>query len=282
MSETEARLSSAVVVLALLLATGWHLGAFGGTRARRRAVGFAARIGLLPAVDQRPLVRRVARRQRIVLAGVAVGLLATLLTAGSVALIWVGLAAGALADQLLTPSAPADGPRVAHTAGTRVTDYVPAWLVVTAAAAACCAPLLALMWVLAPRGAAPSQSADTSGAAVAGLVAVAAVGLAVSLLLARFMVRRRQRAASAADLATDDAFRAQAVRDALHLTAATSIAVAFGLSLALQDGDVTGAARHVGGWTPLVLLLAVAVVGTAHELSGGPRHWRRLHQPVPT
>jgi hypothetical protein len=214
----------------------------------------------------------------MVLAGVALGVLAAALTDGSVALIWAGLAVGALADQLATPPAPADAPRVAHPTGTAVTDYVQAWLLVAVAAAACCAPLLALLWWVAPRGPAPPGSTDTSDAQVAGLVAVAAAGLAGSLLLARFLVGRRQRAGSAADLATDDAFRAQAVRDALQLTAALSVAVAFALAAALQDGDVTGFARHVGGWAPLVALGAVAVVGTAHELTGGPRHWRRLHR----
>jgi hypothetical protein len=280
MPETEARVVSAAVLLALLLAAGWWLGAFGGWRTRRRAAAFAARVGLPEAAADRGFARRVRRRQLIVLAGVALGVLAEALTGGSVALIWVGLAVGALADQLATPPAPAGGPRVAHHTGTSLTDYVPAWLVWAAVAAAGCAPLLALVWWLAPRAPVPPQATDTSGAQVAWLVAIAAAALVVSLLLARFLVRRRQRAASAADLAVDDSFRAQAVRDALHLTAATSLAVAFALSLALQDDDVAGVARHVGGYAPLVLLGAVAVVGTVHELTGGPRHWRRLH-PVP-
>jgi hypothetical protein len=280
MQETEARVVSTAVLLALLLAAGWWLGAFGGWRTRRRATAVATRVGLPEVAHDHGFVRRVGRRQRIVLAGVALGLLASALTGGSIALVWVGLAVGALADQLATPPAPAGTPRVAHQTGTGVTDYVPAWLVRVAVAAAACAPLLALVWSLAPRGPAPPQSTDTSGAQVVWLVAVAAAGLVASLLLARFLVGRRQRAASAADLAADDAFRAQAVRDALHLTAATSLAVAFALAQALQDGDVTGAARHVGGYAPLVLLGAVTVVGSLHELTGGPRHWRRLH-PVP-
>ncbi len=277
MPETEARIVWAATLLAVLLASGWWLGAFGGRRTRRRAVVFAARAGLPGAADRPAFVRRVARRQRIVLAGVALGLLASALTDGSVALIWVGLAVGALADQLATPPAPADAPRVAHPADTRLTDYVPGWLLAVVVAAAGCAPLLALLWAVAPRHAAPLYRPQTSGGQVAGLVAIAAAGLVASALLARFLVRRRQRAASAADLATDDAFRAQAVRDALQLTAATSLAVTFGLGTALQDPDVAGAARHVGGWAPLVLLLAAGAVGAAHEATGGPRHWRRLH-----
>jgi hypothetical protein len=275
--ETEVRIAWAATLLAVLLAAGWWLGAFGSRRRRRRAVAFAGRAGLPGAADQPGFVRRVARRQRIVLAGVALGLLASALTDGSVALIWVGLAVGALADQLATPPAPAGAPRVAHPADTRLTDYVPGWLLAAVAAAAACAPVLALLWVVAPRHAAPAYRPATPGGQVAGLVAVAIGGLVVSALLARFLVGRPQRAASAADLAADDAFRAQAVRDALHLTAATSLAVAFGLATALQDPDVAGAARHVGGWAPIVLLLAVVAVGIAHEVTGAARHWRRLH-----
>jgi len=277
MGATEARAVTAFVLLSLLLAAGWALGAFGGPMLRRRAAAYATRVGLPDAGRDTAFAARVGRRQRIVLGGVTLGVLTTALTGGSVVLIWAGLAVGALADQLAAPAAL--GPsRVAHPAGTGLTDYVPAWLLVTVTAAAGCAPLLALVWLVAPRGPVFPGSADTPAIEVAGWVAIAAAGWAGSLLLARFLVGRRQRAASAADLATDDAFRAQAVRDALHLTGALSIAAAFGVSNALQDDDVTGFARHLGGWAPLVLLVAVAVVGTVHELTGGPRHWRRLHR----
>jgi hypothetical protein len=278
MGETEARVVTALVLLALLAAAGWAVGAFGGPALRRRAAAFSTRVGLPDSGRDPAFVARVGRRQRIVLAGVALGVLAAVLTGGSVALIWVGLAVGALADQLATPAAADGAPRVGHANDTGVTDYVPAWLLAAVAAAAGCAPLLALVWSAAPRHTVPPASANTSAVEVAGLVAIAATGWAGSLLLARFLVRRRQRAASAADLATDDAFRAQAGRDALHLTAALSVAATFGLAIALQDDDVTGPARQLGGWAPLVLLVAVAVVGTVHELSGGPRHWRRLHR----
>lgn len=57
---------------ALLLA-GARLGALGGARLEhRRAVRFAARCGL-PGEVGADLVRRVARRQRFVLAGLALG-----------------------------------------------------------------------------------------------------------------------------------------------------------------------------------------------------------------
>jgi hypothetical protein len=274
MSPTKAAWTELGIWFVLLAAAGWRLGALGGARREhQRAVGFAARTGL-PADVGPDLVHRVVRRQRFVLAGVGLGVLASMAANGSVALIWVGLAVGALADQLATPAVPDDTPRVAHTAGIRLTDYVPGWLLGAVVAAFACSPLLALLWVLAPRGGPDADVPGTSGTEVAGLVAVAAAGLAGSLLLARFMVRRRQRAGSAAELAIDDAFRAQAVRDALHLTAATSLAVAFALSLALQDFAVHGFTRHIGGLAPLVLLLAVAAVGTTHELRGGPQHWR--------
>ena len=278
MSETEARVRTALVLLALVLAAGWALGAFGGRTLRGRAAAFATRAGLPDAGRDPTFVARVGRRQRIVLAGVALGVLAAALAGGSAVLIWVGLALGALTDQLAAPAAPPGSSRVAHPTGTSVADYVPAWLLAAVAAAAACAPLLALVWWVAPRGTVPAASADTSAVEVAGLVAIAVAGWAGSLLLARFLVGRRQRAASAADLATDDAFRAQAVRDALQLTTALSVAVALGLATALQDDDVIGSARQLGGWAPLALLVAVAVVGTVHELVGGPRHWRGLHR----
>jgi hypothetical protein len=82
--------------------------------------------------------------------------------------------------------------------------------------------------VLAPRGGVDADVPGTPGTEVAGLVAVAAAALAGSLLLARFLVRRRQRVSSA----------------------------------------------------PIVLLLAVAAVGTIHEATGGPRYWRGW-LPVP-
>lgn len=56
--------------------------------------------------------------------------------------------------------------------------------------------------------------------------------------------------------------------------------MAFALSLALHDPTVQGVARPVGGWAPIILLLAAVAVGTVHEAGGGPRYWRgRL--PVP-
>ena len=280
MSEAAATWVTVGIWTGALLLAGASLGALGGARLEhRRAVRFAARCGLPGEVDA-GLVRRVARRQRFVLAGVALGALASIATKGSIALIWGGLAVGALADQVASPAAPDGAPRVAHTTGTRLTDYVPGWLLGAVVAAFACSPLLALLWVLAPRGGVDADVPGTPGTEVAGLVAVAAAALAGSLLLARFLVRRRQRVSSAADLATDDAFRAQTVRDALHLTAATSLAVAFALSLALHDPAVQGVARPVGGWAPIVLLLAAVAVGTVHEAGGGPRYWRgRL--PVP-
>ena len=50
--------------------------------------------------------------------------------------------------------------------------------------------------------------------------------------------------------------------------------MAFALSLALHDPAVQGVARPVGGWAPIILLLAAVAVGTVHEAGGGPRYWR--------
>jgi hypothetical protein len=150
MGETEARVVTALVLLSLLLAAGCALGAFGGPALRRRAAAFATRVGLPDAGRDPAFAARVGRRQRIVLAGVALGVPAVVLTGGSVVLIWAGLAVGALADQLAAPAAPSGAPRVAHPTDTGVTDYVPTWLLAVVAAAAGCAPLLALLWWVAP------------------------------------------------------------------------------------------------------------------------------------
>jgi hypothetical protein len=214
-----------------------------------------------------------------VLAGVAVGILASALVGGMLPLIYAGLAAGAVADQLAVPPAPPGGPRVARPAETTVTDYVPGWLVAAVLAAAALNPLLVVLWTTAPRSGPDAGGHGLSGTTAAGMLLLTAAGLAASLLLARLVVRRRQSVGSEAALMVDDAFRAQAVRDTLHLTAAVSVTVAFVLSLGLMEPDVDGVLRVVGGWLPMALLLALAVAGFVHELAGGPRHWR--HRLVP-
>jgi hypothetical protein len=280
MSATEAQLITFAIWATLLLFAAWQVGALGVTGLQyRRAVAYAKRAGLPGDRPEPAFIRRLVRRERFVLTGVALGLLGVQLTGGSFALAWVGLAAGAVADQLAAPPLPEDVPRVAHTTGTDVTDYVPGWLLSVVAAAAGIAPVLGLLWLVAPRDV-DMPGIRTSGALVAGWVALAVAGLAASLLLARFLVRRPQRALSADDLAADDALRAQAVRDALLLSAAVSIAIAFQLSLALHDSDVVGWARVVGGWTPVVLVLGVIALGVVHESAHGPRYWRSRLVPA--
>lgn len=115
-------------------------------------------------------------------------------------------------------------------------------------------------------------------ATVLVLVAATLVGLAGSLWLARVIVHQRAGVGSPLELATDDALRAQAVRDTLHLTAAVSVVAAWSLSLALMEPDVDGVLRRVGGWTPVVTLVLLVMVGTVHEWTG-LRHWRRRLHP---
>lgn len=280
MIETEARLAWLAFLFAVLLLFAWRLGALGGSvRPRRRTAGFAARAGL-PAADppDEGLLRRVVRRQRFVLAGVALGMVAAnWLPDLWPAALYAGLAVGAVADQLSWPPAPPETPRVAHATTTRLSDYVPRALLAAVVLGAAAAPVLAGLWAVAPRTERNLDIHELSGPGVAGLVLIAAAGLAASLALARLVVRRRQAVTSPADLAVDDALRAQAVRDALHLSAATSVLVALALSGGLVEQDVDGVLRRVGGWLPLGVLLALAVVGTVHEVRG-PRHWRsRLH-----
>lgn len=284
MTPDQARLVTVAFWAVVLLYFGWQLGAFGGAgREWRRARAFAERAGLPAEAVDAVLVRRVVRRQRFVLAGVALGLAAPAVLPGEFALLYVGLALGAVADQLTTPRPPAGTPRVAHATSTRLGDYVPSWLFAAATAAALTTPVLAVLHELAPRKAQNIVFDRMSGAAATGLVLTALAGLAVSVLLARLVVRRRQTVGSLTELAVDDALRAQAVRDALHLTAATSVVVAFVLSLALAEPDVVdGPLRRVAGWTPIVILIGLAVVGTVHEATGGPTHWRRRLPAEPT
>lgn len=274
------RLAVLGVYLAVLALFGWRLGALGGGRVQRRAAERFARRSGLPVGDipDPGLIRRVVRRERFVVAGVAVGLL----VAASLDELWftplyAGLAVGAVVDRLTQPAAPPGTPRVAHATSTRVDDYVPRWLLGAVWAAAAVVPVLAVLWAVAPRTERDLGDAELPGGAVAGLVLLALAGLLASLGLARLVVRRRAAVGSPEELATDDALRAQAVRDSLHLSAATSVLTAFSLSFALTEQDVDGPLRRVGGWLPLAVLVGLAVVGTVHEIRG-PRHWRaRLH-----
>lgn len=276
MTPDHARLVNVAFWAVLLLFFGWRLGAFGGAgREWRRARAFADRAGLPADAVDAALVRRVVRRQRFVLAGVALGAAAQAVIPGDLALLYVGLALGAFADQLATPPPPPGTPRVAHATSSRLGDYVPSWLFAAVTAAALTTPVLAVLHELAPRKAQDIVFDRMSGAAATGLVLTAFAGLAVSVLLARLVVRRRQAVGSPTELAVDDAFRAQAVRDALHLTAAISVVVAYVLALALAEPDVVdGPLRRIAGWTPIVMLVGLAVVGTVHVATGGPTHWR--------
>jgi hypothetical protein len=276
-TETEARLETLAIWLGLLLLVGWRLGALGGAkRARRAARRFARRAGL-PADSQPVLARRVVRRQRFVLAGISVGLaVGSWLDQLWFAALYGGLAVGAVVDRLTQPVAPPGAPRVAHATATGVTDYVPRWLLGAVVAAAAMVLALAGLWVIAPRTE-RGLGGDTPATIVLLLVAATTVALAASLCLARVVVHRRATVGSPLELATDDALRAQAVRDALHLSAAVSVVAAFALSLALQEPDVDGVLRRVGGWLPAATLVLLLAVGKVHEWSG-PRHWRsRLH-----
>lgn len=259
----------------LLLFFGWRLGVFGGAGLqRRRADAFAERVGLPAEAVDATLIHRVARRQRFVLAGVALGLIAGTVLPGDLTLLYVGLALGAVLDQLTAPPPPPDTPRVAHATSTRLADYVPGWLFAVVTVLALTGPTLAVLHQTAPRKVQDIAFDPMAGTTATVLALTALAGLVVSAGLARLVVRRRQAVGTPAELAADDALRAQAVRDALHLTAAISLAVAFVLSLALAEPDVDGPLRRVAGYTPLVLLLGVILVGVLHELSGGPRWWR--------
>jgi hypothetical protein len=264
------------VVLVLVLLAVLVLGGPGGRR--RRAASFARRAGL-PAVTPE-LVRRVTRRRRFVVGGTLLGCAAAAVLGLWLVPIYAGLAAGAVLDALTRPGPPPGGPRVAHETTARLTDYVPAWVLALAVTAAGTAPVLALVWLTAPRTEPVGPVDRLGGGEVGWLVLAAGAGLAVSLALARFVLSRPQPAGSPEELDADDALRAQGVRDVLQVTAVTSFAVGWVLCLGLQEPEVTGVARHVGGVVPVVLLAGIVGVGWVHELTGGPRHWRSRRMPV--
>lgn len=261
-------------VVAVVLFAGWQVGALGGARRRRRrAATFARRAGL-PAVSPE-LVRRVARRQRFVFAGAVLGLAACALVDLWLIPVYAGLALGAVADAVSRPGPAPGAPRVAHTTSSRLRDYVPAWLLGATAAAAGCPLVLALLWLFAPQAARdPMDVSPVPDSPVGWLVLAAAAGLAGSLAVARVIVGRRQPAGTPDELAVDDALRAQAVRDVLQVSAVVSLAVTWLLATAVTDRDGTGPARQLAGWLPVALLVALPVVGTVHEFTSGPKHWR--------
>jgi hypothetical protein len=275
---TQAQLVSRAVSGAIIVLVAWRLGALGGARRRRRAAKRFARRAGLPAGSEPALVRRVVRRHRFVLGGAAACLAAaTWLTDLGLGACYFGLALGAVADRLTQPAPTPGAPRVAHATSTRVTDYVPAWLLVAVAAGAAMAPVLAMLRLIAPRTERNLGDRELAGDTAALLVLLALLGLLTSLWLARLIVGRRATAQSPAELVVDDALRAQAVRDALHLSAATSVLCILPLSYSLMEQDVDGVLRRVGGWLPIAILVALALVGIVHE-ARGPRHWRdRLH-----
>ena len=263
----------------VLLVFSWRLGALGTAREERRhARAVARRFGLPSDAVDPAFVRRVARRQRFVQAGVLLGLIVAAFVHAWYVPLYAGLALGAVVDQLATPALPPDAPRVAHATDARLGAYVPEWLLVAAMLGAACGPVLAVLWAVAPRTPPTAVDDELSTAGMVTLAVLSLVGLAVSLALARFVIRRPQAAGSPADLAVDDALRAQAVRDALHITVVVSLTTTW--VLGLQEQDVGGWSRYVGGLLPFALLLGIVAVGVVHELTGGPRYWRRRLHPA--
>lgn len=277
----------AVQAAAWLLAA-WNRGAIGGRRDREQAAAaFARKSGLQ---DQDPpddeLVRRVVRRHRFGLAGAAIGFyaVAPLVTVNiwpSLALLYLGLATGAVLALLTAPRPAADSPRVAHATGTRLTDYVPPWIVAVLVAAAAVALGLVTVVAAAEAGSAVDRSGNpmiVQDGALPAAAVVAAGALVASLAAARVVAGRRRTVASAAGLAVDDALRASAVRDCLQISAAASAYVVIEASqlLGLQ---VFGEVGHVlQEWTPALALIAVVAVLLVFRSTHGAQRWRgRLH-----
>ena len=282
MSTTTARLIGMGLLTGALLVTAWAKGALAGGRAHRKAAErFAARTGLpAEAVDDQ-LARRVVRRHRLVVVGFWAGLVTASLLGTSWALGYVGLAFGAVADRLLGHPAAPNAPRTAHGRDTRITDYVPGWLLAAVGLAVLCAGTLAVCWAAAPRLPRDASHYDLPPEQSVGLVVWLVAGAAGSAALTRLVVHRAQPVASAAELAVDDALRSQAVRDALHLATAAAAATALAFATALNAQAADSSLRAVAGWTPTAFLVALAVVGTWHEAVRGPAYWRSRLHPEP-
>ena len=289
MSETTAQAVGLGVLAALLLAVAWAKGALAGDRAHRAAADrFARRAGLPAGAVDDTLARRVVRRHRLVILGAGLGVvfgvvLGPLLGLDGVAGAgwatgYAGLALGAVADRLTGPGAGREAPRTAHARDTRVSDYVPGWLLAVVGAAVLVAAALAVAWLVTPGRPVPTVYYTDRWSLAAAVLLPAALGLAASAALVRLVLRRPQPVASPTGLAVDDALRAQALRDALHLATATAVitALAFTDGLRLLDG-VPGPLRAVAGWAPPGMLVVVVVLAAWHEGVGGPAHWRRLH-----
>lgn len=288
------------LVAAIWLVAAWSRGVIGGRRHREQAALRFAREAGLP-VDDPPdagLVRRVVRRHRFVLAGALTGFALGLAGPDSgwlmSALLYVGVAAGAVVARFTEPRPAVDSPRFAHATEIRVTDYVPPWIVAMVALGAGAAVVLAA-YVLTARGPFPLRTPDpdldevvqptrwmTSDAEVVATAAVAVAATALAVVLARLVVDRRRAATSTAELAVDDALRASAVRDCLQLSAAVSFTALISISFALTEPSVADLPRRIGGWAPGVMLAALAIVHVAFQATRGAQRWRaRLHaQPA--
>jgi hypothetical protein len=285
MTPRQADLVFTGILLAFVAVTAWGNGAIGIERSRRRAAARFARRSGLPAEPPAPaLVARVARRNRFVMAGVAAGAALSSLDAGGSfwpVLLYLGLAIGAVVARFTEPAPPESSPRVAHAAETAVGDYVPGWLLLVVRLTAAAVVGYAVLALAAPRRDDPAPPV-LSDVQVALLAVLAVAGCALAGMLARLVVRRRRAVVSADELDVDDALRGSAVRDCFQLSAAISLLALLATCAALTDQPVEGFSRRVGGWTPVVALAAVAVVGTVFELTGGHRWWRsRLRRREP-
>jgi hypothetical protein len=280
MDELPGRLLVAGALVGLLAVVAWARGVLGGREAGRRAAErFAHRVGLPAAAVDGLLVARVVRRHRCVLGGVGLALVVGSLLGAGLQVGYLGLALGAAADRLTRPGPPPDALRAAHARATAVIHYVPGWLLGATGSLAAVAVAITVLWAVAPRRPGQVDPGQLTPAGAAGWLLLTAVGLVGSAVLVGLVVHRPRPVASAAELAVDDALRAQAVRDSLHLSAAGSTLAVLGLSYGLLDQTVLPPWRTVGGWTPLALLAALFLVGCWHELSGGPAYWRRRLHP---
>ncbi|MBX9244372.1 hypothetical protein ICW40_06075 [Actinotalea ferrariae] len=261
---------------------------------RSAAHAHARRIDLrLEPADEDAVATRLARRTCAgVLAGAALGVLTAVVlgrsgvedfgwspTWLSFLAFFLGTALGSAGVAWYESSRPlAAGPRVARATVPSHADYVPRVERWGARAMAVLSALVALGLVVLD-GTGLVELGDLPGALVAVTIVGPALAVLADELAARWLIGRRQVAASPLALAWDDALRAGTLRDSVTVAICASAFAPFVLLGVVGDGLEGGwpANPGVGVITGafLVLLLVLVGVGIASLAVQPEKHFRR-------
>ncbi len=240
----------------------------------RELTTFSVRYFLTDDLMSPTLARAIVRSRGLRLLGAAIGFsLPSLLRAvthdslNTGSALWWGLTGylGGVLLAVLLPTAPAGELHAAALVPRRAGDYLPSRTLVGPAVMASLGLLAGLGYAWAPRR---PESAGSSGPM--GAVVVSVVAALVTLVGARWVVRRRQPVPDPDALAVDDALRSHA----LHLVFGTGIAVG-ALAASAVTFQLAGATSvQTLRWTSVVVSLVE--IGFAAFAWGGLRNdaWR--------